>query len=92
MISVAMASYNGQDYIVKQLDSIRCQTKPVDQCIIVDECSTDETVTIIENYQKEHPDLPICLYRNEQNLGYRRNFKKAVSLTNGDYIFLCDSR
>ena len=90
MISVAMASYNGQDYIVKQLDSIRCQTKPVDQCIIVDDCSTDETVTIIENCQKEHPDLPICLYRNEQNLGYRRNFKKAVSLTNGDYIFLCD--
>ena len=90
MISVAMASYNGMDYIERQLDSIRLQTLPVDECVIVDDGSTDETVQVIENYRAKYPAFPIRFVSNKENMGYRKNFKKAVSLTEGDYIFLCD--
>ena len=88
MISVAMASYNGKEYITKQLESIFHQTRKVDEIVIVDDCSTDGTAALIEGLQKEHKE--IVLYRNEENLGYKRNFKKACSLCHGDYIFLCD--
>ena len=50
MISVAMATFNGDTYIQEQLDSIYNQTRKVDEIIIVDDCSTDSTVRVIEQY------------------------------------------
>ena len=54
MISVAMATFNGETYIQEQLDSIYNQTRKVDEIIIVDDCSTDSTVRIIEQYILSH--------------------------------------
>ena len=90
MISVAMASYNGEKYIEQQLDSICCQKTKVDELIIVDDCSKDNTVKVIENYIETHPNFNIYLYQNEVNLGYKKNFCKALSYCKGDYVFLCD--
>ena len=90
MISVAMAVYNGEKYIVEQLDSIRNQTREVDEVIVCDDCSSDSTVEIINNYRKQYPSFPILFFQNEKNLGYKLNFKEAMSKTSGDYIFLCD--
>ena len=84
MISVAMTSYNGEKYIQKQLDSILNQTLKVDEIIICDDGSTDRTVEILKQY-------PVTLYQNEKNLGYRLNFKKAMELCSGDFVFLCIS-
>lgn len=47
--SVAMATYNGAEYVVEQLESIRTQSMPVDEVIIHDDRSTDDTVAIVEN-------------------------------------------
>ncbi|WP_354666033.1 glycosyltransferase, partial [Faecalibaculum rodentium] len=44
MISVAMAVYNGEMYLQEQLDSIFSQTDPVDEIVIVDDCSSDGTM------------------------------------------------
>ena len=90
MISVAMATFNGETYIQEQLDSIYTQTCKVDEIIIVDDCSTDSTVRVIEQYILSHKDIDIKLYKNEENLGYKKNFKKAISLCHGDYVFLSD--
>ena len=89
-ISVAMAAYNGESYIRAQLDSIRCQHLPVDEVIVTDDRSTDGTVETIRSWQRDYPDFPLQLHLNEENLGYRKNFHKAVSLCSGDLIFLCD--
>lgn len=89
MISVAMTTYNGQLYIREQLDSILNQSLPVDEVIICDDGSTDGTVEILKEYEEKFPDR-IRLFENDSNLGYRLNFKKAMSLCKGDYIFLCD--
>ena len=90
MISVAMATYNGAEYIIEQLDSIRRQTKSVDEVVIVDDCSKDETVSLVRAFNEKYPDLNIKLYENEENLGYKKNFKKALSLCDGEILFLCD--
>lgn len=83
MISVAMTTYNGEKYIRKQIESILNQSMKVDEIIVCDDGSTDKTLEILQEY-------PITVYKNKKNLGYRLNFKKAMSLCTHEYTFLCD--
>lgn len=90
-ISVALAAYNGEKYIVEQLESIRLQSRKVDQVIICDDQSTDRTVAIVRNYIKLH-DLSKTWHIevNQKNVGYASNFIQAVDRTAGDLIMFCD--
>lgn len=90
MISVAMTTYNGAQYIIEQLESIRMQTRKVDEIVIVDDCSGDDTMELVRDYANKYPECNIHLVQNETNLGYKKNFYKAISLCNGDITFLCD--
>ena len=88
-ISVALCTYNGEKFIQQQLESIVNQTIAVDEIIICDDCSKDNTVTIINNYLEKYPTL-FKLFVNDINLKSNANFEKAIQLTTGDYIFLAD--
>ncbi|WP_304409720.1 glycosyltransferase, partial [Faecalibaculum rodentium] len=88
MISVAMAVYNGANYIEEQLDSILNQSRAVDEIVIVDDGSSDGSRDILLRFKQKYPI--IRLFFNENNLGYLKNFTKAASLTRGDIIFFCD--
>lgn len=88
MISVAMTTYNGSKYLREQIDSILNQTEKDFELIICDDCSSDDTFAIISDYEKN--DFRIHVYKNEKNLGYVKNFEKAISLCKGDYIALSD--
>ena len=90
MISVAMTTYNGEQYVKEQLESIRRQTRSVDEIVIVDDGSADSTVDIVREYAREYPELGIRLEQNNITLGYKKNFYKAISLCQGDITFLCD--
>lgn len=87
-ISIAMATYNGYNYIKEQLDSILNQTIPASEIVVCDDCSTDDTWSILSEYAKRYDCFKII--RNETNIGFLRNFEKAISLCSGDYIALCD--
>lgn len=82
-----MPTYNGGKYLREQLDSIYAQTLLPDEVIVVDDCSTDETISILEEYKEKYG---LKFFRNDNNLGYNRNFEKAISLCSGDYIALSD--
>lgn len=89
--SVAIALYNGEKFLRKQLDSIRLQTKAPDQVVFCDDGSTDNTVALVQDYIREHAlEDKWSLVINEQNLGYARNFFKAMSLCRTDLVFLAD--
>lgn len=90
MISVAMATYNGEKYVAQQLQSIYDQTSRPDEVIIVDDRSSDETVPKIRAFIESRPEIDWKIYINEVNQGYVKNFFKAISLTKGDIIILCD--
>lgn len=90
MISVAMTTYNGAQYITEQLDSIRLQTRKVDEIVIVDDGSNDNTMVLVRDFADKYPECGIRLEQNETNLGYKKNFQKAISLCKGDITFLCD--
>lgn len=88
MISIAMTTYNGEKFLKEQLDSLLNQSMPADEIIIIDDCSTDSTAQILRQYEKENSTVKV--YINKENLGYKKNFKKAIRLCKGDLIFLCD--
>ena len=90
-ISVAMATYNGADFITEQLQSILNQTKQVDEVIICDDRSKDNTVEVIEKFVADNNCADkIKIWVNEKNLGYASNFIKALRKTTGAYVFFCD--
>lgn len=88
MISVAMTTYNGEKYLREQLDSILNQTYKNFELIACDDCSSDSTVQILNEYAAK--DSRIKVFVNEKNLGFKKNFEKAISLCSGDYIALSD--
>ena len=90
MISVVMATYNGADFILEQLDSIRTQKLKPDQVIICDDCSTDQTVVLIRDYITKHQLTDWQLIENQENLGHYRTFIKLASLAEHDIVFFAD--
>jgi glycosyltransferase involved in cell wall biosynthesis len=88
-ISVAMTSFNGEKYILSQLESIANQTVIPNEIIICDDKSTDNTVQIINDFKK-NTNINIKIIINEFSLGFTQNFAKAIELCTGDIIFLAD--
>jgi len=89
MISVVLASYNGSKFIKEQLDSILNQTYKAFEIICVDDCSSDDTYKILEEYKNKYPDI-IKVYKNDKNIGSRATFSKAIEYANGEYVALSD--
>ena len=87
-VSVVMATYNGEKFIREQLDSIIAQTMSPHEIIIVDDASSDSTKEILAAYAAQYPYIKP--YFNITNLGYIKNFEKALTLASGNYIALCD--
>ncbi|WP_185974648.1 glycosyltransferase [Deinococcus detaillensis] len=86
MISVCMATYNGERHIAEQLSSIISQISEYDEIVIVDDCSSDFTLEIVRGFD----DPRIRIFRNSKNLGVIRTFEKAIEESIGDLIFLSD--
>lgn len=84
--SVCMATYNGEKYVAEQIKSILSQLNEQDELVISDDHSTDNTVNIIKAVQ----DNRIKLTVNECNIGYTKNFERALKNSSGDVIFLSD--
>jgi glycosyltransferase involved in cell wall biosynthesis len=88
LVSIALCTYNGEKYLKEQLDSIINQTYRNLEIIIVDDCSSDTTFEIVKKYAEA--DKRIRYFQNEVNLGYNKNFERAINLTTGDYISISD--
>jgi len=88
LISIALCTYNGDKFLAEQLDTLVNQTYREIEIVVVDDCSTDDTYTILENYASRYPQFKI--HKNEENLGFTGNFEKAIKLCEGELIALCD--
>lgn len=84
LISVCIPTYNNEDVIEKTLQSIINQTYKKIEIIIVDDCSKDNTVDVINGIKDDR----IVLHRNNQNLGMSGNWNRCVSLAKGKFIKL----
>lgn len=86
-----MTTYNGAQYLIEQLDSIRCQTLQASEVLIYDDGSQDNTVNMVRDYIDKYELSQIWYFQqNEKNLGYADNFHQGIVAATGDYIFFAD--
>lgn len=85
-VSVCMAAYNGQRYIVEQLESILCQLDDTDEIVVIDDASKDGTRALIRSLN----DHRIRLFEHKQNLGISPTFEDALRYSSNDILFLSD--
>jgi glycosyltransferase involved in cell wall biosynthesis len=88
-VSVLMPAYNADKYIVEAIESILNQTFTDFEFIIIDDCSTDKTWEIIQEYTKK--DKRILAIKNEKNLGIAGNRNKLKKLAKGEYVMWQDA-
>jgi glycosyltransferase involved in cell wall biosynthesis len=88
LVSIVLATYNGEKYLAQQLESLFNQTYSNIEIIAVDDCSSDNTVKILQEHAAKYTNLKV--YVNEVNLGFIKNFEKGCTLSNGDLIAFCD--
>jgi glycosyltransferase involved in cell wall biosynthesis len=88
-LSLALCTYNGERFLRSQLESILNQTTCVNEIIVCDDHSSDNTLTILHEFEASHPSL-FKIFANQENIGVIKNFEKAISLCSGDIIFLAD--
>ncbi len=87
MISVVLAAYNGEKYIEEQINSILMQLSVIDELLISDDGSVDETISIVHNIMQR--DDRVKLLKGPHK-GFVRNFEHAISHCRGDIIFFSD--
>lgn len=88
--AIAMTTYNGEKYILELLNSLLKQKSYIDEVVIYDDNSTDRTYEIIKKYIIENHLFNWNIYRNNINIGWKKNFRQALSACHSDLIFLCD--
>ena len=88
-ISVAFIVYNGTQYLRQQLNSILDQTHKVDEIIVCDDASSDNTKEILEEYKNKHPNL-FFIHYNTKNIGPTKNIEKAIQACTGELILFAD--
>lgn len=89
LVSVVMPVYNAEHYVASAVESILNQTFRNFECIIIDDCSSDDTVNILQSFKKK--DNRIVLIRNKKNLGVTKSLNIGLKLAKGKYIIRMDA-
>lgn len=88
-VSVLMTAYNREKYLAEAIESVLTSTFEDFELIVVDDCSSDTTVTIAQDFAAR--DKRVRVYINEKNLGDYPNRNRAASLARGKYLKYVDS-
>jgi len=88
LVSIVLATYNGEEFLTEQLDSLLQQTYPNIEIIAMDDGSKDNTVSILKSYASRHPNVKV--FENKVNLGFVKNFDMGCNLSKGDFIAFSD--
>ena len=88
LVSIALCTYNGEQYLAEQLESLVNQSYRNLEIVVNDDRSSDRTWEILKSFADR--DQRITIVKNEKNLGYVKNFEKAIYSCKGQYVALCD--
>lgn len=84
LVSVVCLCYNHDKFVREAIESVLNQTYPNVQIIVVDDCSNDESVSVIEHITVEHPN--IIFLSLKENLGNCAAFNRGLALATGDFV------
>ncbi|NMG47474.1 glycosyltransferase [Azoarcus communis] len=88
-ISIAMATWNGEQHLPAQLESFLTQTVLPDELVVRDDGSSDRTLQILQRFADRAP-FEVRILESGPRLGYATNFERALTAVTGDLIFLSD--
>lgn len=90
--AVVLCSWNGERFLLQQLDSLRFQTHRIDQYVLSDDGSSDGSWALLQEFAAEQRarGSDVILHRNPQALGYIRHFEQALARADADVVFTCD--
>lgn len=91
MISFVVTSFNYGKFILTTLESIKAQTYKNFEIIIVDDCSSDNSCEIIEDFISYNQDLKITLIKHEKNMGQFASMITGLKAAQGEFISFIDS-
>lgn len=89
-ISFIVTCYNKESFIQECLLSIKEQTYLNKELIVVDDCSTDNSLEIIEKFKDSIPDIPFKIIKNETNIGQLASFIEGIKASEGEFVTLTD--
>lgn len=87
-VSIIMSVYNGEAYLAEAMDSILTQTYENWECIVINDCSSDSTALILEDYKSR--DRRVRVFHNEENYRLPASLNRALKLADGKYIVRMD--
>lgn len=90
IIEILMATYNGEKFLADQLESLLTQTNQEWVLLIHDDGSSDNTISIINQYQANYPRQIIFIHDGIKTGGAKNNFAHLLSLASAPYIMFCD--
>ena len=95
-VSAVIPNFNYEKYIEERIDSILYQTYPVEELIVLDDCSTDNSIEVIkkklEMVKKDYPELKVKFIPNKKNSGnVFKQWKKCFEESTGDYLWICEA-
>lgn len=88
--TVVIALYNGEKFIVEQLESIKKQTRLPDEVLICDDGSLDNSYEVVSEYLQSNNLKGWKIVKNPYNKGYAKNFIDMIDEAQNDVVFLCD--
>src|SRR5271165_4170551 len=90
LVSTIVTSYNQSRFVVETLESVKAQTYNATQFIIVDDCSSDDSVAIIDRWLRDN-GIDCVFIRHEENKGICKSLNEALTVANGKYIAMVAS-
>jgi glycosyltransferase involved in cell wall biosynthesis len=91
LVSINIPVFKCEDYIIRCLDSVKNQTYQNLEIILINDCTPDNSVALIEQYIQQNPEMNIFLYHNEINQGLSVVRNKGIDNSSGKYIYMLDS-
>lgn len=89
LVSVAMATFNGAQYLEEQFESLFAQTRMPDEVIVYDDASNDETAILLNQIKNRAP-FRMKVIAGKENAGVHQAFQTALSYCSGEIVLFCD--
>lgn len=88
-VSVVLATFNGEEFLHQQLESLRAQERLPDELVVIDDASTDRTPALLRSFASSAP-FHVEVVNRTRHLGTAETFAEAIRRSSGDVIMICD--
>jgi len=90
-VSIIVPNFNHEPYLRQRLESVYNQTYANFEVILLDDCSTDGSLSILREYSEQYPDITTCVFNTSNSGGVFKQWRKGFSLATGELIWVAES-